>query len=159
MDLGKISTHLNELKDNLIYTVQSSENTSDLSSRLIELTKTDPDNADIYQLIVLVNSNLETDHKSFKAITIKIINDMITSKLTILQTLGTMDTRVKTLESKIKAETKGVKVPFVGNLKLKDLWLFVVSLFTILVLSYKIVPQETAKVMEGITTISKKGGK
>lgn len=135
--------HMKEIQGSLLSTLGDSDSVEDLTSRLMTLVQEDPDNADVYQLIVVINNGIDTSHRSFKQVFRKIIHDMITVATATLDHIQTIDNRVSDLE----AINEGVKVPFVGKVKLKYFAFLAIGVVAAFIVGLNVAPEATKSVI------------
>lgn len=158
-DTNELIINLNQLKDEIINSVNmgGSDVNRSLSQKLLELSSKDSENAELYQLISLLNSNIDTEHIKFKKKSIEVINKLITIKINSLQMMKEISDNieginVKTdiINKKISRESSGMKIPYIGLIKVKDVLLFIIITFLILFLAYEKDPIATGKTLNSI---------
>ncbi len=159
-DYSTILNKLDDLKEILIQTIQSSNNNDELTKKLISLSAKDPVNSDLYQLILLVSSNTETNHNSFKQTSIRVITDIISHKVKIIESLQDHEDRLIKVEKTVVPAPKVVKIPFIGEIevgvvKLKDIFTFVLLLIALLFSMNHLDKEAANKTMDDVTSVFK----
>lgn len=144
---------LESLRDTLIQAIQSSINSDELTQKLISLSAKDPSNSDVYQLILLVSSNTETTHNSFKQTSIRTITEMISQKIKLIEILERHEEKITELENKIIVVPRTIKFPIIGDvevgvIKLKDIILLSTLLFMAIFIMNIANEQSTSKTIE-----------
>ncbi|EJF05976.1 hypothetical protein ThvES_00019650 [Thiovulum sp. ES] len=91
-------THLNKIKDSLISAVHSGDKSNELYLKVVSLLKDYPEHSDILDIILLLNSNLNTDNTRFRTVIVNAIRDMISIKLNSMQVITDLSDRVDKLE-------------------------------------------------------------
>jgi len=129
-DTDELINELNKIKDSMIESLNmgGSDNNRVLSDKLLELSAKDTNNAELYQLISLLNSNVDTDHIRFKKKVIQITNKIINANIDNLKAVKQLSNdltlnNIKTDEvaEKVKKNNTGLKIPYIGIFKIKDI--------------------------------------
>jgi len=144
-DTDELINELNKIKDSMIESLNmgGSDNNRVLSDKLLELSAKDTDNAELYQLISLLNSNIDTDHIQFKKKVIQVANQIINANIDNLRSIKQLSddltlNNIKTdkVAEHIDKHNTGFKIPHIGIIKIKDILVVVLVSFIILFLAY-----------------------
>lgn len=152
-EINKIINNLQQLKMEILNIINTSESNDELSMRLITQSGKDPENTEIYQTIIFMNSSLETSYKTFKTKAVKLIDSVIQEKQESLRLMKQIAEEVENLK---QSNGKLIRVPFLGKIKLKDIFVYILITFLILFNSFQLnsnAAMDAINVMSGNKTI------
>jgi len=134
-EINNIILNLKQLKVEILNIVNTSESNDELSMRLITQSGNDPENTEIYQTIIFMNSSLETSYKTFKTKAVKLIDAVIQEKIESLILMKHLSDEVEDLKA---SNGKMIKLPIFGLVKAKDIFIYLVVTFLILFNSFQL---------------------